>query len=99
MGNLKSKALNKKIRGKEHDLTAFEMNFIKALVINRNAAYNQYQAAIQSFISYVAGSKWGYEDKDLANYFFEVNAEKGTALALPKDEVEKAQKVAEATAK
>lgn len=81
MGELK----NSKKANKEYSLSKFEMNFFKALVINRNAAFNQYQGAIQGFLTYLAGTKWGIEDPE--NYEFEVDSERDAVKITKKEAV------------
>lgn len=75
MGDLKKSKLDKTVKkdAKEYSLTKFELNYFKALVLNRNAAFNQYQAAIQGFVTYLAGSKWGYSNPE--EFDFEVDSE------------------------
>ena len=84
MGTLKESKLSKSTEGKEYSLTDFEMNFFKALVINRNAAFNQYQAAIQGFLTYLAGTKWAYKHPE--DYDFEVDSEKQSVKVTLKKE-------------
>lgn len=69
MGTIK----DSKKADKKYSLSKFELNFFKALVVNRNAAFNQYQGAIQGFLTYLAGEKWGIPDPE--NFDFEVDSE------------------------
>lgn len=73
MGDLKSKRI-KKDDVKEFSLTNFELNYLKSLAVNRNEAYNSYQRAIQVFLAYLAGSKWGYNAEEQLE--FEMDNEK-----------------------
>ena len=78
MGELK----NSKKSNKEYSLSKFEVNYLKALVINRNESYNAYQRAIQAFLIYLADGKWAI--KDTENYEFTADLEKGTVNASQK---------------
>lgn len=82
MGELKKSKLDKK-DSKKYSLSKFEMNFFKALVLNRNAAFNQYQAAIQGFITYLASVKWAIPNPE--DFDFEVDSESETVSATKKD--------------
>lgn len=75
MGSIKaSKA--KKNEGEEYQLGQYEASFLKALILNRNQAYNQYQTAIQAFLSYLGSHDFGIANPE--EYEFSADLEKGT---------------------
>lgn len=73
--NIKSKKFKKDPADngetKKYNLDPFEYNFLLAMSKNRNNTYNQYQGAISAFLSYLAGTKWGYSSNDLLKFEFD----------------------------
>lgn len=80
MGTIKNKALETK--AKEYQLTPFEANFLKALVVNRNEFFNQMQASIQLYLSSLGFDKLAIKDPE--NYEFSADLEKGIITVEPK---------------
>jgi hypothetical protein len=81
MGQIKSNK-QKKPKGEEYQLGQFEEAYLKALIVNRNAAYNQYQTAIQAFLSYLGADKMGIANPETVE--FSADLEKGTVTVIPK---------------
>jgi hypothetical protein len=75
MGKIKAEKM-KKSKSKDYQLTEFEAAFLKALVVGRNAAYNQYQEAIQAYLSNLGVEKIGISSPE--NYEFSADLEAGT---------------------
>lgn len=53
---------------KEFQLTDYEYDFLRAVAVARNDSYNQYQTIISTFLSYLAGTKWGVTKDSLVDF-------------------------------
>ena len=82
MGDLKKAKLKK--ADKVIELTPFQNNFLKALVMHRNESYNAYQAAIQLYLSSLGFDYLAIQDSE--NYEFSADLEAGTVSVVPKKE-------------
>lgn len=69
---------------KEYPLKTFELEYLKQLALSRNAAYNQWQQAIQVFLSYVAGTRLGYKENQILEFQFD--SENGNLKVTVKEE-------------
>lgn len=71
--SVKDKKLNKNKDDdyKEFSLTEVEYVYLKGLAKNRNDAWQAFQNTISSFLAYLAGTKWGFSEKDLLNFQFD----------------------------
>jgi hypothetical protein len=58
----------KQSNGKEFQLDDYEYNFLKAIAAARNEAYNNYQTIISTFLSYLAGVKWGIAKDTMVDF-------------------------------
>ena len=74
MGKIKAEKQSKS--NQEYKLEKFDAAFLKALVISRNQAYNQYQSSIQAFLSVIGHDKMGIADPE--SYEFSADLDAGT---------------------
>lgn len=58
MGQLKDKALKTE---KTHDLTDYEINYIKAMNSARQTIWDEQSRSMSAFLYYLAGSRLGYK--------------------------------------
>jgi hypothetical protein len=64
-GKLKDK---KQDDGKQFQLSDYEYDYLRAVAVARNDAYNNYQTIISTFLSYLAGTKWGIAKDTLVDF-------------------------------
>lgn len=81
VGKIKAEK-QKKARGKNYKLTDFEAAFLKALVLGRNSAYNNYQEAIQAYLSNLGVEKMGVLNPE--KFEFSADLESATVTVEPK---------------